>query len=260
MTTATQERKGLGTTTNHILNITQPLELNANLENNALTIYTGVNGSGKTFIMVDTYCLTMLSNYYIILKDHPQFNLNLMKEWAQQVYDKCYSEQNINGVLSMIYSSGAHVRVELDNGKVINVEFTGFEEVNVPTPVKFLSAHMRTFEAISGYLKIRRWIAGSLSDPNAIIEEMTKEYKLYDVTYLEEMIMKMPHTFTEETNKQLKEHFEYPNTVFEMGVDLEKDDFYIIQKKKDSEEMQTVYMKTLGKGHQSIFNMLMAHF
>ena len=212
---------------------------------NMLTLLTGYNGSGKSFLLVSCYAVTEVAR----VVSHGITGENL-KQAAQFVVDSCYRPQVLNDQLCGTFESGATVDVMVEKGVVTEVKFSGWENSTV-AGIRYMSSHMRTFESISHYLLARNFCMKDKSKDEAF-KELCKDFKLYDVQYLESLIMKMPLKFDEQTRDSLKNNFDVKDDVESFDVDLERKDFFYTIKGSGDRR----YMTTLGKGHQSIFNMI----
>ena len=121
-----------------------------------------------------------------------------------------------------------------------------------------MSSAMRTFDAISQYLKTRLMFkpagAASVADREVVLEKMCTLYKLYDVIYVEVLIAKAPIKIDSTLAKTLQKDFEIKEEITEIGLDEAKGDFYTVSKEGKK------YLTTYSKGEQSIINMLLANF
>ncbi len=88
--------KSLGQIDHININIDKPLKLDLNIEFNQLTMMTGANGTGKSFINKLNFCAVSISNVYILTK-----NLDLTKKQAQFFFDNCFDNQDINGEINL---------------------------------------------------------------------------------------------------------------------------------------------------------------
>jgi hypothetical protein len=140
--------------------------------------------------------------------------------------------------------------VTLQDGTVKSVDHSGWDSVDAVAGIRYMSSSMRTFEAIKHYLLARKLRMESLSQHEAVAE-LCKDFKLYDVSYIEGLIAKMPLKLDPSTREAL-DNFGIREKITEIGVDLEKNDFYFTE---DGKERRN-YMCTMGKGHQSLVNMI----
>ena len=222
-------------------NVDVPLKMETEIEFNQLSLFVGVNGSGKTFVLINCFCLATLS-HMISVK-----NADILTDIAQFVYDNSFSDQNINGIIKCIFGDDSTLSLEFKEGKVISMKSSGLEGKKI-TPVKYLSSQMRTFDNISTYLKIRKQL--KITDPELIVAEMIKYYKLYDVLYLEGLITKCPIEIPNQVKSSLKTHFDFEDDIIKFDINSEKDEFHL-ELSDGSKKKMTSY----GKGHQSIINM-----
>ena len=126
--------------------------------------------------------------------------------------------------------------------------------VEYVAPVKYMSTAMRTFDAIKIYLRTRSLIKRLSDDQEFFYTEILKSYRLYDVTYMEGLLLKMPLK-VDGVMKEYLEKFDVKEKITDFGVDFEEEDFYL---KYEGDEKKK-YLTTFGAGHQSIFNMVMGN-
>ncbi len=238
------EKRHLGDLNSIKIDIDSPFKSKNELELNKLNLITGMNGTGKTFLLINCWAATFITNGLIKGK----LDLKQKLEFAQYIYDNCFDDQNINGKISYIYKTGEEIHLEFEKGKVINLTYTSLADIENIKMVRFMSAPMRTFESISMYLKLRKYHS-SLTEAQ-IMEQMVKDFKIYDVVYVENLIAKMPFSIPKDRGELLKESYGFEEELVTMDIDKEKGDFFTIDTKGNK-----VYTKTYGKGHQSILNM-----
>lgn len=216
------------------LNTTHPVKYeDMSVELNKLSLMTGANGVGKTFILINCYCISLIAcaegNPHII-------------EMAQYIYDKSFTNQDIDGDVTLTVD-GKNATVTLERGKVKSVEVD--KEISAQ-PIIYMSAAMRLFSAISTYLCMRKMMVG---DEKQIIEGMLNTYRLYDVMYIEGLIKKCPIDITPDQDLAL-ERMDITDMVAQIGIDLEKCDFYAVT--RDGIK----WLSTYSNGEQSIINMI----
>jgi len=240
-------QKNTGNVKTLALDINEPFKFKTEgIDYNQVAIFVGANGSGKSFILICTWAVATIAQMIVIANPA----IGQLIQYAQFVFDNSFKDQNINGIMSMVFESGSTITITFDKGKIIDFSYSGFEDVNQPIQAKFMSANMRTFDSIGQYLALRN--AYDVYGQEKMIEQLCKTYKLYDVMYLESLIIKMPCKVTSQLQEAFKK-FDITETITEFGVDLVKNDFYCIADGKQK------CLQTYGKGHQSIFNMLLAN-
>ena len=253
----------IGSIASVTLDITSPLEMKAmNLEFNKITLMTGYNGSGKSFLLVHAY---IFSEVAVLIKAGLK-DKELLDE-AQFVYSKSFSEIDTTGKISCNFSADLisekvlnvnllWIEMTLDAGKIQDLHHSGFEEVNTISRINYMSGAMRTFEAIKMYLGSKSMLNKAYnSDTEKVMGDLLDIYRIYDLQHIERLIAKMPLKTDPRMKEQLSQFF--TNISFDFfDVDPIKNDFYY----------QTVgstdkkYLTTLSKGDQSLLNMLMAQF
>lgn len=235
------------------MDIDSPFVFNVDMEYNKLIILTGQNGTGKSYLFKTTYAISSIMNTIIMLNG--VISIENLLGLTQYVFDHCFEDQNNNGTIKATYKSGAYIEIEFKIGKVINIDYN-INYVTEPTKVVYMSSDFRTFTTIKSYFLLRKALLAA--DPTltneTIVHKMTDHYKLYDVMYCEMIYNAMPFEVNNDLSNTLINSFDFSDTLTEINFDEDKCDFYYVT--KENPEGKT-YMCSLGKGHQSILNMLM---
>lgn len=235
------------------INTTEPFKLFCeDMEFKKIVVMVGENNSGKTFILINIWCLGYITNAVVMANQsipgvHKDLDRNAITQFC---YDHSFSDLKMHGTVSCVFESRVKTSIKFDNGKVVETKITGLTGNESPDLPIFMSSQMRTFEAISMYLKLRKMVG--TTDQKTLLTEMLKNFKLYDVMYLEKVIARMPRTLTTKDLKFLK-RLDMTDKYEEIGVDLEKCDFYVVFKGERK------YLTTFGSGVQALFNMWMAN-
>ena len=238
-----------------LFDIESPIEFKQlELNPRALTLMTGLNGTGKTFININIWAMTMVAQYKIRFDQifGPNSPSGALVEAAQFVYDHSFIDQNINGTIKVRFDSGAAIRVVFDKGKINYVGTENFSPTMIATNAIYMSREMRTFSSISTYLSMRKMIAPSKTHEE-IVQVLCDSFRLFDVMYIEGLIAKCtnpipisPDMQTRLLDMGLKLDIQF------FGVDLNKCDFFV------STPDGTKWCSILSAGEQSILNMMMA--
>lgn len=234
------------------IELTGSVNMNFNdMEFKELMILVGTNGSGKSLILKFNFLLGFIGNAYFLGKNmgYPQSAIDLAKFAVKHTFKK----PDFDGFIEGLYSSGISIRILLKNGEVDGC-FIG--ELNPNTivedfpAVKFLSAGMRTFDDIEGYLKLRKRICPActpqLTEQQTL--DMLEDYRLYDLLYLESLINKESIPL----NSKVFENYGFRDDQIptSMRVSLEECDFIA-----SVSEGKEKYLTTYSKGEQSLINM-----
>jgi len=225
--------------------ITKPMTIDFGIiEFNKLTLMTGMNGAGKSLLLVYSYVLTEIVT--LVLEELAPENIKI---GAQFIMDKCFTKIDTTGVISGNFGE-SKITLTMEEGQILSVEATGFEDVTDVRKIKYMSSSMRTFESIKAYLRLRRVALDKLGSYENMATEMLDAYKLYDFKYMEMLIASMPfeHPMLIDSLKG----FGMEDRVTAIDVDLTECDFFALY-----EDGSKKYMTSFGKGHQSIFNMTM---
>lgn len=254
--TIKQEPKTNGQIKDLRIDISEPMKMNhQNVTLNNLTLFLGANGSGKTFCLVNVYALSSI--IAVIIDTSIQKILPSPKQIAQYFYDNCFTDQNITGTIGATYTSGATIDVTFDKGKVVDISYN-IDGLNAATPTRFMSKNLRTFDAIQQYLKIRKLVMQVNNTAGGpLMEKMLEHYKMYDVTYIEGLLMKMP-VFVEQDMKDAFKKFDIEEDIISFAFDNDKNDFYAVIQESDG-TTRNKYLTTYGAGHQSMINMMLGN-
>ena len=229
-------------------NLTSPIPFdNMEISLRELTLLTGTNGTGKTFMMVNTFCMSFVANSISNGSD--------TKEVAQFVFVHSFSDQNIHGTIRTDFKD-CYLTVTFDKGQVTDIEHNITDQV-IPLSV-YMSSAMRKFDSISVYLKIRRriedmkriGIRGKMVHP-LLINEMVKDFKLYDIVYIERLIKACPITISDQMLNSL-ETFGIRDILVTVDVDLGKCEFIVATNNGIKN------LSNYSAGEQAIINMMLA--
>lgn len=228
------------------LDITEPFQMSLkDMQINAINILVGQNGSGKSFLLINFWAMGFIAN--VITQATKLGQKANPIEVAQFTYNNSFTDQNIDGMIQSNWSNGSTITIIFKKGIVKDVNLHKFKADNIGG-VKFMSSHMRTFDNISMYLKMRKMFINNGLTDDALIMELTKHFKLYDIMMLEEIIHKMPFVVDDMMKERLKA-FDIKEDITLFDVDLDKGDFFLMENNNKK------YLTSYGKGHQSLFNM-----
>lgn len=215
------------------------------IEFNKLTLMTGLNGTGKTFLLVYSYVLTEIAGLVVAGLDGENLKIG-----SQFIMEKCFSQIDTTGEISGNFGDGNKITLKMEDGKILSVGVTGFKDVTDVARIKYMSSAMRTFDTIKAYLRLRQVALDKLGNYESMATEMLETYRLYDFKYMETLIASMP--FKHPNLIENLEKFDIKDKVTAIDVDLVAGDFFVLY-----EDGTKKYMTSFGKGHQSIFNMVM---
>lgn len=229
--------KELGQMTQLNVDIDQPMKLKADLDMNALNLYVGKNGSGKSLILKMTWALATIMVFKINRTGTSEAEI---LQIAQYVWDNTFEDNNFNGLVGAIHPGGK-ISIGFKNGKVESLVINVDESiVDAPSPL-FLSVTMRTFDEVERFFKLQDKIG---------IESMPEYYRLYDSVYAH----KLKQAF--EKGITVTKDIEYMLTKFELELyDIKsfgyKNDKFIYTNGAGEDK----FISALSKGEQSLLNM-----
>lgn len=251
-----KKTKSLGHIRNITMKTTAPLKMDAlDLSFNDLTLLVGANGTGKSLAMITVFCLSNITSSAIIAKGADNKTL---KEVAQYVFNTSFTDQNFDGVVAGKYQSGSSIEIVFSQGIVVDISVYIPDDVTEPTQIVYMSSGMRTFEAISSFLKMRKVVMNAMNIAGEpLILEMIKNYKLYDVLYIEKLLLSLPLHVPAGMRVELKKSFDFKDDLIEVAFDVDKSDLYYTCGNKPGVK---TYLTTLSKGEQSILNMMIGSY
>lgn len=201
-----------------------------------LNILIGQNGIGKSLVMKITWVLNTISQ--LIAMKQPNIEAQ-----TQYILDHSIPDNGMLGNMSIEYTTGATVTVNLLEGKINGVHWVGFEKINEPTPVIYMSTEMRLFTSIKQYLALRKVLG---------VEKMAEHYKLYDIIYVERLIQKAPMSITGVSARSMLQMVnEGSNNELEK-VEFSETDFTGVWKDGSRKPLSQ-----LGSGEQAVINMVL---
>ena len=234
------------------------------MQMNELNLLVGTNGSGKSFVLRQTFILGFIGLTYhnSLLAGVPTDPVEL----ANFVVSRTFTEPDFTGLVEGVFTNDAYIEYRMDKGVVIECNIANITKDTKPFPgIKFLSAEMRTFDDISTYLRMRKRIAPSMQKQldEAQLKELCDEFKIYDVIQIEGMINAAPITYTSSIDFEAYGIKNPPKTI---DVDLEKCDFFVEEEGDilnspgpGAAAGKRRYARTYSKGEQSLFNMFAAN-
>lgn len=198
-----------------------------------ISVFVGANDTGKSFLLKVAFALGAIG---VSPAMPPGPNSS-----AQFVFDSTFTSQKFNGLFKAVFTKG-FVSVEIKDGEVIKVEKEG-----KTIPIKYMSTDMRTFDQMALYLRVRQ---GAGNDPITFMKKILEAYRLYDVTYMEGLLAKMPIRIPESVNNSLNS-FDFKEKIDAIEADTENCQFWAVLEDGSKKDISTY-----GKGHQAMLNML----
>lgn len=244
--------------------ITAPMKFDTDLQYNRLTLMTGMNNTGKTFLNKLLWASATFFNMKIVekvtgIKDTEKSD----EEVFQFILDNTFAGNNINGsieyrardeVLGVAYYS---IRFEMENGKLTWLKFDFPEDAQPMGAITYLSKDVRDFTNIERYLKTKKMLGVTELTNWDDIEKVCGMYKLYDVFAIEQLLIKL-----EEANQYIAMiRAMAGNTADELmgemdikSVKYDKDNMTVTYVNSKDEERP---LSSMGLGSQSMLTMLL---
>ena len=195
-------KTGLGNIKDVTIKTTHPqLNMDTLAFNEALNLFVGKNGTGKTFLLITTWVCTCVINYKIDAGSNP-IDLKPIADFiAKNSFD---DYQNIEGEIKCTYTTGASISITLSKGSVSSVIANLPSTVGITTMPVYMSSAMRLFDSIDLYLKVRSSI--NKTKETEVVEAMLGFYKLYDIMYVERLIARSPIKIDDEDRARLESY------------------------------------------------------
>ncbi len=226
------------------------------MEFNNIALFVGTNGSGKSLILKLVWCAGMIGEAFIssevlTMPYNPIDN-------AQYIFDKSFSNQNFNGKMNFIFEDKNNIAIEMEKGKVIDVNISFAKDLVQSGPPIFMSTETRTFDDITRYLQVRKMIGitGQIDASNAsLFEKILDMYKLYDAMFIERLINKLnkPYILKKDIKDTFKK-YEIKEEIESIGFDENKSELYFINSKGEVK-----LLRNMSKGEQSLINMTLCN-
>jgi energy-coupling factor transporter ATP-binding protein EcfA2 len=255
-TTAPATPKQLGNVLNIHMSFKKPaivgqdLDLNAN----ALTLMTGKNGTGKSFIMKLIWAASSVAAVIITNRDMPsEAKIHLAQFYINGAF---VDTDQIDGTVEIKYEFGDSVEIAISNGVVTHVNELLDPKLQPTSHPRYLSTNMRLMVEVTQYMKMKKALGigkGIPTDPDAMMK-LCECYRLYDIMHAEDVIRTIDagnssEEFLKEANKRLaigEDHFDLKG----LKVDYDACDI----KYKDKDDLW-LSVASMGAGHQSLLNM-----
>lgn len=248
--------KELGEVQSITIDITDPVQLKfENLNYRNLTLLTGLNGTGKSFVMKMTWVMATFINHVLTAVVHKlPYNQN---PGMQFLLDKTFTHNDLTGSVTMGYMFGNFITIELDQGKVTKLVLS-LEENMVPSgqPI-YMSSGTRLFSGVISYMRLRNslGIAPGMLTNDSELTKLCDSYILPDVLFIEELLLNITTKTTPDIIKGFNESikkFDEKFQITDIKADYAKAEILI------SDDKRTDYSITqLGSGHQALGTILL---
>lgn len=234
------------------LNITKPeLFQQVSIEFNKISIFTGPNGTGKTYLFITCYALTEISRIALESK----IPVKDLISSAQFILDSCFTDYDMTGSIGIVFDSGMKTVVTCEDGKVKDISIEDEATTVEINSVRYMSSAYRTFHAIKGYLIARKlFMPGkSYRDPldEKALMSLVKDFRLFDISHIERLIASTPWNL-EPSDIDRLEQFVKNADIKTIDFDEDRGDFVAIYS-----DGKRKYLTHLSAGEQSVINMIM---
>lgn len=249
----------LGHATSITVDITKPMAIKCgSIDFNALTLMTGLNGTGKSLINKFTWIMDACANIYIANRGPEN---DLMAEGRigvmQFYFDNTFVDNDTTGTIKYEYGEHNHIEATLEAGRVTKLGILLDDKLEASGHPVYMSSGMRLMTDLKQYMMAKKLI-GLPKGVGEDEEKMTKlleAYRLYDILYAEELLAFIDNSTTPEALTAINEVIGKCNDKWQpikgLKLDYEKSDI----KYQDKDDLW-LSVATLGAGHQSLLNML----
>jgi hypothetical protein len=168
---------------------------NLDLEFNQINIFTGTNGSGKSFIFKSAWFASTVLNIYktMMLVQMPDLD-DIFEREVNLIFDLTFHRhEELDGVMQ-ITDKEAEIFVftlafnegKLDHFQLEVLDIEKFKVGDIQS-VKYNSKEARTFEMYDKYLKTKELLGVTTMHSNADFKKLGEWYRLYDMMWFEQM-------------------------------------------------------------------------
>lgn len=243
-----EEGRPLGKLTSMNLFIESPIKMNfLDLGLKELNILVGMNGTGKTFVMVCAWVMNYIM-HTLVAKRNAGDNSITDDNIGQFVIQYSLSP-SLTGVIKARFESGSTLDVSVKDGKVLSVVPNMSDDIDQSAMPVYMSSNFRTFSSMCTYLSVRK--ACGKTAHTEIIQEMVNHFKLYDVMNMERLILRMPIKIDPAAMTALRDTG-FGDNIKSIDVDLDKCEFTA---ELHSTGVRRVIDRWYGSGHQALLNM-----
>jgi ABC-type dipeptide/oligopeptide/nickel transport system ATPase component len=224
------------------------------LELNALTIFVGVNGSGKSMILKLNWLANFVTFSNLIAKES-----EIEKEYVgddyfmQMCFEKTFRDaEDLKCKLKAYFSCGSTMSFEYDKGTILQYDINFAEDVDDGIKPIYMSSVTRLLSSIEDYIEFKKDLRERFDTQEEIIaKKMLEKYILPDLTYLEFRSHQLSEGITVPTDlgERFVKDFEFdfkPLLVY-----LEDDKIHIRTDKGVKK------VRSLGAGHQALLTMML---
>jgi hypothetical protein len=231
-----------------------------NFEMNNLALLTGMNGSGKTMVLVQTWIVNYITNSYLVAKT----SMEDTTKGLQILFDKSFDQNDFTGKVHGEFEH-IHIDFDIDNGKVQNLIFTCIScdtKDIIPNGMPiFMSTNTRLFTSLNQYIKFKKAIG--ITNPVEKLSEcdfmkLCDSYKIYDVLFMEQQLKRLSDPYFKmqsPTTVALKDAFK--KDISHIFYDEKKGEIQVTELRDGKPE--TYPVTRLSNGEQAMLNMLIQY-
>lgn len=241
-----ENNKNIGHVKNIKCLLTEPIKLTIDsMDMNSLTLLVGQNGSGKTLINKITYFGTLM----VFIKVHNISSLlsttiSGFKPLMQYIFENTFSNpEELSGDIVVNFEYGTF-KCRIEKGIITTYEIDIDPVVTQATSPKYLSTATRLFTSMESILLLYKLL------PEGEIFKHCRFYDLMHCLSMREFALNKS-VVDEKTVKTLKES--YDTDITSLHYDEATCKFSYVDSNNS-----TRLMSSLGAGHQSIINMMVA--
>ena len=228
-----------------------------NFQMRNLSLLTGMNGVGKTLVLIQTWIISYITTSYLVTK----VPMKDITKALQMLFDYSFDNNDFTGTARGEFEH-IHVSFDIDQGKVDNLTFTcvdcDVKDIQPGSMPIYMSANTRLFTAINQYSKFKKLL--NLNKPIEQISEsefktLCEQYKIYDVLFMEKQLKTLSDPYFK-IKSPLKETLKdaFKKDITHIFYDEKKGEIQVTEMKNGSPE--TYPVTRLSNGEQAMLNML----
>lgn len=256
MDATTNKKIPLGHIKTISLHLDNPKMAVDNMDMKSFHIMVGQNGTGKSLVLAMSWYLSWVANSIVVRYNNKMVDSipgveNMICDVAQYGADRTF-DTKLTGTVDVEFTGGLYIKLTFNQGKCEDVFYSGNTVNMSATHAIFMSSSMRTFENMSMYCKFRKQKITPGTPPEKIILDMSEDFKLYDVMYVEKLISRCPITVDQRLTVSLHGFIgkEKADEIKIIGFDEAKCDFWT------GNGVERKYCTTYSKGEQALINMM----
>lgn len=251
------------------LDFQEPIPLKGDLEFRNLNLFTGYNGSGKSFINKFIYFAGLFLNSKIIMAEQGILFDKLQNITLAQFYiDGIFDSPDMTGTMCFYQDSEAYISVKATfvYGKITELDYTFPEGCKSIGKVLYMTKETRTFNQLESYMRVKDLLGITKVETEKDFVTLFKMYRLHDIMAFEQAIIKMEKlalefnakVAAEESKPESERDYEPFKLIKDLGIlELGYDKVKQMGTYKDKVTISERFFTQLSAGDQSLMMIML---